>query len=313
MTFLRNVAHSTVVGLVLLFSFTQHCGAETSESDSAAALAMRDNEIRIVNAILTAFSEIMDAEERTILQEIDVRIPMDYDMTRVVAYRENGRVIEISFGFFGVLIEQCDDWILSEYYSPQDPGIYDKYEAYLKYLNDIIDRNERSVGQDPLTPQPFAEFAGIPAETATEIMSRSDALTYDGSLRMAAVAFVLAHEIGHHVLGHVDAPPADSAAESRDRETQADRYATSLTMRAGIPAFGALPALGLFAAAEGEVADPDATHPLAVCRILRAMMYTVDRLAEDEKSVPLFEKAPEMLPGGSRYNTLMTEMDQHCT
>lgn len=309
---LRHLALSLVVGLILVFGQTPRCAAQTAASDSAAALAQRDDEIRLVNALLDAFWEVMDADERGILQEIEIRIPMDYDMTRVVAYRDSGRMIEISFGFLGVLIGLCDDFVLSEYYSAQDPGIYDKYEAYLSYLNDIIDRNEQSIGQDPITPQPFAEFAGIPAETATEIMSRSDAQEYGGNLRMAAVAFVLAHEIGHHVLGHVDAPPAESAADSRDREAEADRYAAALTMRAGVPAFGALPALGIFAAAEGDVADPDSTHPLASCRILGAMMYTVDRLAEDETTVQLFERSPDMLPGGAEYNRLMTLMDQHC-
>lgn len=313
MSALRRLPCFVVVGLMLALSLVPRGFAQTASSDNAAALALRDDQIRVVNALLTAFSEVMGPDERAILQETDVRIPMDYDMTRVMAYRDGGRMIEISFGFLGVLIELCDDWILSEYYSAQDPDIYNKYEAYLTYLNGIIDRNERSVGQDPVTPQPFADFAGIPAEVAAEIMSRSDAQEYLGALRMAAIAFVLAHEIGHHVLGHLEAPRADTAAESRARESEADRYAAELTMRVGVPAFGALPALAIFTAAESDVADPDATHPLASCRILEAMIYTVDHLAEDANSAPLFEKSPDMRPGGSQYQTFVTLKNQHCS
>lgn len=287
--------------------------AQTASSDNAASLALRDDQMRVVNALLDGLWEIMDEDERAIVQEIAVRIPMDYDMTRVVAYRDDGgRVIELSFGFLGVLGELCDDWVLAEYYSSQDPAIYEKYEAYLKHLDDVIDRNSGSGVQDPISPQPFTEFVGIPPEVATEIMTRSDAQQYLGALKAAAFAFVLAHEIGHHILGHVDTPP-QSAADSRERESDADRYAAALTMRVGMPAFGALPALAIFTAAEGKNAEPDATHPLAACRILRAMMYTVDRLAEDPGSTHLFETAPDMRPGGIQYQALTSQMSQYCS
>jgi len=312
----RRLAPAFAIVLLFACGLAPLCAAQTAASGSAAALAMRDGEIRLINALLAAFAEVMDPRERAILREIDIRVPMDYDLTRVVAYRDNRdnrRVIEVSFGFLGVLLDACDNWILAEYYAAQDPGIYDKYEAYLAYLNQVIDRNEQAVGREPVRPQPFADRAGIPAEVAAAIMGRSDAQDYDGRLRMAAVAFVLGHELGHHMLGHADAPRARSPAASRDRETEADRYAAALTMRTGVPAFGALPALAFFAAAEGTAADPDATHPLAYCRILGAMMYTVDRLAADRGSASLFQKAPDMLPGRAQYNTLKTQMNQYCT
>jgi hypothetical protein len=311
-TAVRPLALALAIVLMSACGLAPTCIAQTAASNSAAALAMRDNEIRLINKILSGFSEVMDPRERAILQDIDIRVPMDYNMTRVVAYRDDRRVIEVSFGFLGVLLEACDNWILAEYYSAQDPGIYGKYEAYLAYLNQVIDRNERALGQEPTAPQPFAARAGIPAEVAAAIMERSDARDYNGRLRVAAIAFVLGHELGHHMLGHADTPQPSSPAASRAREAEADRYAAALTMRAGIPAFGALPALVFFAAAEGTAPDPDATHPLAACRILGAMMYTVDRLAADRRYVSLFEKAPDMLPGRAQYNTLMTQMDQNC-
>jgi len=311
MTCLRHLIFCAAVGLSLL-TLTPHCAAQTDESDNAASLAQRDNEIRIVNDVLDQFWSVMDPSEQAILREIDVRIPMDYDMTRVIAYRQDGRVIEISFGFYGILVKLCRAWILALYYAEQDPTIHEKYEAYLAYLNDTIDQNDRSIGQDPVAPQSFAEFAGIPEETEAQIMSSGDAEYNNAALGVTAIAFVLAHEIGHHVLGHVDAPPA-SAAESRAREAEADRYAAALTMRAGLPAFGALPALAIFTSVEDEFIDPEATHPIASCRILGALMYTVDRLAEDEATVHLFENDPDMLPGGSRYQHLMALMNENCS
>lgn len=84
-------------------------------------------------------------------------------------------------------------------------------------------------------------------------------------------------------------------------------------MRVGVPAFGALPALALFAAAEGETLDPGATHPLATCRIVAAILDSVDRLAADERTVHLLDPTPEMLPGGTKYNNFMTSMQQNCS
>jgi len=303
----RRLAHGAMIGLGLLCGAVAHQPATAAPASSSAALAMRDDEIRIVNGVLEIFAEVMDPNDRQILQAIDVRIPMDYDITRVVAYRDGDRVIEVSFGFFGTMVELCDALILSEYYAPQDPGIYDKVDEYLKYLNRVIDQNERSVDQKQHI-QHFTEYVGIPAATAAQILGRSETQEISGLLRVAAIAFVLAHEIGHHILGHVDAPP-NFVAESRNREVAADRYAAALTMRAGISPFGALPALAFFSGAEGDRVDPDASHPLTYCRVMEAMLYTVDRLPGN---TPLFENSPGLRPGGLQYNTLLTKIREHC-
>jgi hypothetical protein len=92
---------------------------------------------------------------------------------------------------------------------------------------------------------------------------------------------------------------------SRARETEADRYAAAPTMRARLPAFEGLPALAIFTSL-------DETHPIASCRIVEALLYTLDRLAEDETTAHLFENDPDMLPGGSRYQFLRTRMNETC-
>jgi Zn-dependent protease with chaperone function len=108
-------------------------------------------------------------------------------------------------------------------------------------------------------------------------------------------------------------PPPESPEVSRERESAADRYAAELTMRVGLPAFGALPALALFAAAEGETLDPQASHPLGTCRILAAMLDSVDRLAADERTVHLLDQSPDMMPGGERYEYFRTQMQTNCS
>src|SRR5215813_5531468 len=105
------LARAMALALILSVCLVQACRAQTDTSNSAASLAMRDNEMRICNAILSSFSDVMNSDERTILEEVELRIPMDYDLTRVIAYRQGGgRVIEISFGFFGTMIDASNNW-----------------------------------------------------------------------------------------------------------------------------------------------------------------------------------------------------------
>jgi len=310
---LPSLARAGIVAVALLLAPAPAFLAQ-AEDDGAAALAYRDRAMRLINAVLDAFWEVMNEDERAVLQEIDVRMPIDYNVTRVVAYHDDSeRVIEVSSGFFGLMSQMCEDEVLHDYYLPQDPGITDRFETYMTSLNEAIDRNEQSFSAEPEPLPRFAPFAGIPEDVAAAIESRDDYLDSVANLRLSAIAFVLAHEIGHHIFGHTDLPLPGSVEESRAQESEADRYAVELTLRIAQPAFGAFPALVLFAAAEGEALDPQATHPLPICRILDAYLDVVDRLSADERTAPLLDAAPEMRPGGTKYQQLMADKQQYCS
>ena len=198
---------------------------------------------------------------------------MDYDVTRVLSFRDEHRqrVIEISFGFLGVIAQLCEDL----HFSSEIPDGPDKFDAYVEYLDEIVDRNERALRKDHI--KSFQEHAAIPVDTKNAIMGHSDYHLNVAKILLSANGFILAHEVGHHVLGHVDRP-ARSFAESRRYEAQADRYAVALTVKMGITALGALPALAFFATREGKRVDPDATHPLAFCRVLEAFTASFDQI-----------------------------------
>ena len=314
MSTLQSVARAAIVAVALLLCPPSPCIAQDTDSDSAAALGYRDRAMRLINAVLDVFWEVMSEDERAVLQEIDVRMPVDYNITRAVAYRDDsGRVIEVSSGFFGMMSQLCEDDVLREYYLPQDPGINDKFEQYLTSLNQAIDHNEQSFSVEPEPLPRFAPFAGIPDDVAAEIEGRDDYVAAVGNLRMSAIAFVLAHEIGHHLLGHTDRPSPETAEQSRAEETEADRYAGELTLRAGLPAFGAFPALVFFAAAEGETLDPEASHPLAMCRVLDTYLDIADWLAADERLSPLLDLEPDMRPGHAKYQQLVADKQQYCS
>jgi hypothetical protein len=214
-----------------------------------------------------------DLERRT-LREIEIRIPMDYNVTRVQAFRDESgqRIIEMSFGFLGLLNQLTQDYVFADASGDTD---IDKFEAYLDYLNEMVNRNERMLRKDHI--KSFREYAEIPAEKWEAIVGGEDYDRNVAIMRVSAIAFILTHEIGHHVFGQVDRLPR-SPVESRRSEAQADRYAVALTLKMGMPALGALPALAFFATHEGGSVNSDATHPLALCRVLEAFTATFDQI-----------------------------------
>jgi hypothetical protein len=279
MIYTRHLKHSLLGGLFLL-GLAQICEAQDTSRSNAAALSLRDNFSRLVNMIRSDALDAMPDLERRTLREINIRIPMDYNITRVEAFRDESgqRIIEMSFGFLGFIIMQLTE---DFYFASESgdclgcPNDIDKFDAYVDYLNEMVNRNERMLRKDHI--KRFREYAEIPAEKWEAIVRRDDYALNVAKLQYSALGFILAHEIGHHVFGHVDRPPR-SPAESRRYEAQADRYAVALTVKMDMSALGALPALVFFANHEGEVVNSDATHPLALCRVLEAFTATFDQI-----------------------------------
>jgi len=273
MIYIRYLRRSLLGGLFLL-SLAQICEAQDTSRSNAAALSLRDDFRRVVNRFCSLALDGMPDLERQILREIEIRIPMDYNVTRVQAFRDESgqRIIEMSFGFLGLEKTLSDDYVFALVSSDAD---LNKFDAYLDYLNEKVNRNERMLRKDHI--KSFREYAEIPAEKWEAVVGSDDYDRLFPVMSTSAMGFILAHEIGHHVFGHVDRPPR-SPVESRRYEKEADRYAVALTLKMGIPAFGALPALAFFATHEGEIVSSDATHPLAVCRLLEAFTATLDQV-----------------------------------
>ena len=268
------------LGLLFLLGLAQICEAQGTRN--AAALSRRDDFSRLVNSVRSMALEKMPAPEQRILREIDIRIPMDRNATRVQAFRDESgqRIIEMSFGFLIVMTHMSADCIFADL-----TGEWQKLDAYLDYVNEIVERNERMLSSDDI--KSFQEYAEIPAEKWDAITGRDDYWQSVGAMSLSAIGFILTHEIGHHVLGQVDRPPPGSPAESRRYEAQADRYAVALTVKMGITALGALPALAFFATHEGQRVDSDATHPLALCRVLEAFSATFDQIGFKDDSAKI--------------------------
>ena len=93
------------------------------------------------------------------------------------------------------------------------------------------------------------------------------------------------HELGHHVLGHVNDIPADKYF-SRRLEAAADAWAIETAYRSGFNVLDGVPALNLIAALNaGKLADENRqTHPHGVRRIRDMMHRAREILASQGKT-----------------------------
>ena len=97
-----------------------------------------------------------------------------------------------------------------------------------------------------------------------------------------ATAFMLGHEYGHHLLGHLPLTHQLSPQEARQLESQADSFGSSMLWR--IPRAPAVVIFDILSRyAEKDVFDQAASHEPEECRYLS--LFTDDRRFLDETSV----------------------------
>lgn len=124
------------------------------------------------------------------------------------------------------------------------------------------DREAKQKGATPVFKvrlETVPEFAHPPTRRALEKLQ--------GFLADESMVWFLLHEAGHHVRGHAS-NPSDTEADSRARETDADRWASQTMSRLGLGLFGAYRYLAGLAVVEGCLRqlgylrdESESTHP----------------------------------------------------
>lgn len=130
-----------------------------------------------------------------------------------------------------------------------------------------------------------------------------------GRMNAAALAFILAHEVGHHVLGHTDKPWPTDNAKLREMEIAADAWALKCLQSAKphfSPLSGLLPLIfGYYVSPSPISAEQQANHPADLRRIeimFQAMKDSLPAYRED------IEKASQ--PFGVSYDDFKNWVDQ---
>lgn len=115
-------------------------------------------------------------------------------------------------------------------------------------------------------------------------------------IMVESLAFFVAHEIGHHLLGHlqIDVHTAADAKRVRDQEYAADSFALDLIHRAGFNPVTVLPFFEFLSLFEGFATHPSgsASHDPAMCRFVRFMNEGTGTMLSD----PAFQDALKAQP-----------------
>jgi hypothetical protein len=95
-----------------------------------------------------------------------------------------------------------------------------------------------------------------------------------------SVEFIMAHELGHHVLGHTASKPKNYP-ESRERETAADKFAFKTMAGANVNPIFAMPMVILWSKLEGFSIEGESTHPAGIRR-MRALVAAANEVVNSD-------------------------------
>ncbi len=144
----------------------------------------------------------------------------------------------------------------------------------------------------------FARTTGGRCRGASpELFQNPEVGRFFAGIMDASIAFVVLHELGHEVRGHVDTR-TDDPETHRKQEAEADSWAVSTAFRSGYDLRSAMPWFLLEAAIGGDTIEDErhSDHPLGGRRVLDALRQAKDILnTTDPRSAALFDETIRQL------------------
>lgn len=268
---------------------------EQTESDRRQ---MRRAAERTIEMILGDYRGLLSDAERRVVDRIDITVSNSINIYRVYArLRDGRRSIEFSVGWLTTMEMVQDAAILT---TLSGNGGRDDMLRYIDDLAQTVWENGRRdrLGQPMVASGPYPLYLGRSASEVREIYRDPAFQDARVTVKVHTIALILAHEIAHHVLGHLEGPrsgtPAEMAAASRIREQEADDWAINLANGAGYStAVSAFPFL-FYALLESEEEDPLRTHPVSTCRAAQALVEGVDQAMGDQGFVDYLEATNQL-------------------
>lgn len=244
---------------------------------------------RVVKAILDNYTKNASEKDRQILKGIKIKVDgADFNVYGVRAQIIDGhREIVIPIGFISatyfVNVALADTWRFNRIgqTNTDDLSDYVEYVAGALKASDIATRT----GGDIPGIMNFCVFRKLAEEECAKRDRDPDLLKIYALVEYSSLSFVIGHEIGHHVRGHLgNGKPlflTESEVSSQQMETEADMYSTKTMVRSDQIVDGAMATMFLFSYLKGEAAlnDNSGDHPHPLCR-------WIDMLEVQQKELP---------------------------
>jgi hypothetical protein len=268
-----------------------HVGAAETQLEMRRALQRTYS--AMVTETLDLLRPAMSPAARKVEASIAYEVPIQDDVTlaRASRIRDSGQPrVEISVGFARSLDMLCDGAVIE--YAFQKPSLVGEYMDF------ILNRWRTKPGQ--FIPSIY-DYAQLTDRQRTAIEKDPHLRALAAGRITSALAWVLGHEIGHHVLGHVGARVTDE--ESRKNEQAADDFSTNLCISAGIQPLGALTALAWFFKTDEEAILHESArrHPAELRRVLHLLDIVSERFDDVAKAIK---------PGGTTPQEVKAEVEK---
>jgi hypothetical protein len=219
----------------------------------------------------------MTAEQRRIESEISFVVDPRDDVALAEASSTGPRTVRISVGFMRSLETLIEAQVFSAF--RDDTTIT---RGYYQYLADAIADNQRKI-TSKMPPSPIKLFPQWMGWSETQRRRYWDdpkigrAYNVEGGL-----AFLIAHEIGHHVFRH--RPYREKSSEqARLDETQSDTFAVEAIAKAEYNPLSATPLLFLWIFQGSNPAEQEgsSTHPADERRLLNVFRFAEETVRND--------------------------------
>jgi hypothetical protein len=244
-------------------------------------------------------SQVAPSEDKATIDRIRITVPYDKNPALVgVDSESDPPIIVVGTGFC-----QMVRWIqgvtfMASIFNKQ--GIFEEYIEYQTL--------EIANGKTPISPIAFYHLSS----DQLKVLEANDFYNTIEGFLIAQLAFVLAHEVAHVVLRH-KSTIAISKIDSRKQEAQADKWATNICVKMGIPPSLAYPSLMLwyFYDKNGVATERMRTHPPELRRIRWIMAQSIKRADEWNANDAIF---PSLQPQElAKFQTACKRLLAHVT
>jgi hypothetical protein len=279
---------SVIIMVLLCIVWTSPAASQSSAENEAIAQQAEAATERALKLLQQQFRDVMPAAERAVLN--DIVFKLDRSSWNILdAYarrRSGGRLVVLSRGYVAAS-DYLDFAVTYEGYKQEFLGQQADGASLMRYSDAVVDTLEKNTkrrmrAEDGVPAPDYLEWIGIRGENKRALFQRLDSdqrfRVMREEVKKAAFAVVLGHEIGHHVLNHLD-----FGKTTPQQEADADAYGVALAMKAGYLPIGAMGTFILFSAMEGWSAQPNGerSHPPAVCRLARLVQASVTFVRRD--------------------------------